>query len=259
MPDNDDFDGENEGSDELSERPAGLADVIELNASPAARRQLTEDAWNRLVEGFRKTPGQYRPAAQFAGVDQRTAKKAYHQGLAWPLCARKPIWVILEDERKENAKIAAVIVACETPAGASDGARASAEPGVSATRTEKIRTRADEIRMVRTARTNTIGLLASTTVLLKAGIRLSEEAAKVMVQAATAGGQDPGKVVKLLKDLAALNEAGAKSAKAALAMERILSGENPTGDVGEMTAEQAQEELVAMERALTARREKQQA
>lgn len=57
---------------------------------------LTQLTYNRLVEAFRRSPGKWAFAAAEAGVDWRTAKRAWTFG--WPRRGMPPVEELLENE-----------------------------------------------------------------------------------------------------------------------------------------------------------------
>lgn len=65
--------------------------------SGMARRVITGEFYNLLLEGFRASPANAAHAARVAGCDRRTALRAWHHG--WPAFEwARPIKVVLADE-----------------------------------------------------------------------------------------------------------------------------------------------------------------
>jgi hypothetical protein len=50
------------------------------NKSKGGRRTITKETWEKLVQAFREEPGVWAHASRAAGVDRRTATKAWYSG-----------------------------------------------------------------------------------------------------------------------------------------------------------------------------------
>lgn len=218
----------------LSEEESTSPVVPIESGANAKRRRLGEPTWRALVEAFRHTSDHVVAAAR-VGVDRRTAKKAFEEGLHYLPFAQKPIKLIIDEER----------IRARHQLGAG---REPTAAEVQAAQDDAIRARADEARMVRVAKANVLGMLVVTAQLVKGGNELAGRIAaqlKTLVIPAEKG-------ARLLRDVASMARATAEAAEAVIKLERLTLGEGAPKKTGHepMTVEEAQRELAEVHTAL---------
>jgi hypothetical protein len=69
----------------------------------AGRRKYTRTEYERILQGFRETPGNYAAASKFAGCDYRMAKRAWETGWSSPKTGpipwARPVREVLAEEQ----------------------------------------------------------------------------------------------------------------------------------------------------------------
>lgn len=220
-----------------------------------ASHVIPEEVYQKLVEGFRISPGNYAGAAQFAGVNPRTAKAYWENGL--PQKGRPPIAESIRLEQ-EHARARLQELQLETERLAAEiEARRRADDKSKALE-DVNQSRVQEAQMIRMARGAATGLLVTLTSLSKGAARIGGKVQKGLEEMA----QDPkplspGEMVNLTRlvqnltgSLRQANDAAAR----AMEMERLLLGE-PTSIIGHMhladaTQEEAERRINAALKAL---------
>lgn len=222
-----------------------------LGTKPKKRdgRVLSEEKWSLLVESFVTTVGNYSQAAKLAGVDHKTARKAWNEG--YPQQGKRPIKELVEEiqHRARAATADAEVRALEKVAA--DSATRRAEDAEKARRSV-IETRREEANIVRGERANVMGLIAFTGVIMGAAMERAQVIAK-----AIQSGIDPVSNEKLtlrdqisiLRELAKLVRSAGESAMDVVKVERLLLGE-PTEIVKtKIDVEGLENAIAEMERA----------
>lgn len=105
---------------------------------------------------------------------------------------------------------------------------------------DAIRSRAEEARLVRAARSNAVGLLAVTQRMLKAAVTLSEDLEIEMSKANI----KPERAIALFQSIASTARSANETAKVSIAMERSLLGQ-PEKIIGHMHADMTTQEALA--------------
>lgn len=220
---------------------------------------ITRDRAEGLLEEFRTRPGAATTAAKRAGFNYRTAKKAWETGLTScpdPKYHRPFRDIVLEEQEEVRARIAregkeasALAVTAEA------NRRGTVQQDAIADITEQ---RAQEERLVRSARAATILLLNNVTQIAAGSTALG---AKVRQQLERHAGNSAELSMNQCKDLMSiigklgstlrqLNDAGQK----AMEMSRLLAGE-PTQIIGVAHLEsipmhEAKDRIAAAQRAM---------
>lgn len=201
-----------------------------------ARRAITKDDYDKMVAAYREVPGNFTHCARKAGCWHGTAKRAWELG--WPKNQMPPIKdVIAAEQQAARAKLQGEYETAQALAKTEvikdmvrDGAKVEAQRAEverQKAQEDSARSRAEEARMVRGSRTNSIGLLGVTAQLLQGGMKL---AAKLRQQLED-GDFEPQEAVKIINSIAAITQKQHEAAKMAMAMERLLLGE-PTEILG---------------------------
>lgn len=195
----------------------GPTTVVPFAPPDPGRRRLDEATWWKLVEAFRHQAN-HVTAAKLCGVDPRTAKRAFEDGLGYDF-ARKPIREVLLEQKAEA-----------TPAGR---AKVAGTPIDSAT--------------VRIARANVRRSLEITTSLLEGAGKLAKELEHEL--GLFTG--DPGKAVKAIRDVVAVSKLTLEAAQMVTSAEERLEHaglkERQAGADASMTHEEAEKELRELE------------
>jgi len=195
-----------------------------------------------LVNAYRRVGADHAAAASVAGVDRRTAKKAWDEGLRESF-AQKPIRQIIEEEKQL------------TRARLDNGSPPTTEE-VGLARSDAVKQRAAEANMVRASRGNVLNLLLATTKMVKGGTLLAAKLELRLEEMGASG--DINDALKALRDIAGMTTATANAANLVIRMERRLLGEGEEAgvDTDEMTPDEAIRELEYSAKALTRARVK---
>lgn len=190
-----------------------------------ARRAITQEIYNALLTAYREHPAGHGHARVAAGVDSRTAKKAWQEG--WPkLGWAPPIKGVVEEEQKEARARLAVEQAKATNAAMKAGA-ALPQGLQGAAKEDALDSRVKEAQLVRLARDNTLLLLGSVQGLLKGTFELSKQAKDLVVEAKLSPMQLSRFYANVAKVAHEANDAG----RLAMHLERQLVGA-PTEIIG---------------------------
>lgn len=194
------------------------------------RNEMNRVKYEKIVSAFRDEPGHFSKAGAKAGVDPRTAKKAWLRG--WPNLDLPPIKQVILDEQMESRASAERERRNEQREEAERALQREVEIKDRA-RSDAIAARKAEADLVRANRGNTIALASLTGRVLRSALSGMEE-----IQKSFAAGQDvDGKkltvpqMVNLMDRIARTTERVTRAARDTMAMERILLGE-PTEVIG---------------------------
>ena len=170
-------------------------------------------------------------AAREAGVDRRTAKKAWEAGLPYSW-GKTPIRQIVQAEqtaaRARLEQSGPAVIPAETAGLAQADAAKSREA---------------EARMVRAARGNAIRLLEISSSMLRGGVEMAK---KLEARLPALGDEDIELASRILRDVAALTRTTAVVAAVVIKMENMVLGPNKRSadvSVDAMTPEEAVREL----------------
>lgn len=201
-------------------------------------RKLTEDDYNKIIEAFRQHPNQPYLAAKLAGVDGRTANRAWERG--WPKNGWEPVKVVLEREKLKARADMLNRTAVQ---------RATLEKEREDAIKQASQSRAQEGQMVGLARTGALQALAVASQLIASGRQLATLAKrKIEEEALRPDGDDKQltavKSVDLLGKIVSLQAQINSLAHEAMEMERLHLGE-PTASINVVhhTTEMSYEEL----------------
>ena len=201
-----------------------------------AKRPITKEIYDKLLESFRSHPGEFARAGRAAAVDSRTAKRGLEKG--WPKqnSSWVPISEVLEAEvlatrahlrevaQRERIPAEAIALQAEREKAAADALEA----------------RGQEAQMVRILRTDVTNQLAAVARLLPGMGKWTQWAAETMKT------DDPKSIREVTKMMDAISKVTDRTATAAdrvMAMERRLLGQ-PEMVVGHVMADITMEEAV---------------
>lgn len=200
-----------------------------------ARRAISYDDYQKLIDAFRATPGQPAVASRAVVMDVRTARKAWEVGLPHLGSWARPIKAIFEEEKVRARAILAETKVGEAKVQVLGIADRAKEDAASA--------RAGEAAVVRTARLNALGLLAATNRMVAAVVNKFSPRFEGLLDALLPK-LDPNtgeaidvkpehaeRIMKVLLRLSAIVRQGHEASLTALQMERLLLGE-PTSILG---------------------------
>lgn len=209
-----------------------------------AKRSITHEMYQALVDGFRQQPGNATYAARTAGVDRRTAKRGWEQGWQKQYVWAQPIREVIREEMA-NARKARL--------EAQEAERFDQEKEREKARTAAIKAAQEEAQAVSIARTNSIGAGMIVGSLMRALVPLTKQIETALANPATQ--LAPNQIAKMLADMANVTRHSNEAMRTALELERLRLGE-PTniggiqGQLDDLTTEEAVEELLAVQRAL---------
>jgi transcriptional regulator of acetoin/glycerol metabolism len=147
-------------------------DVVErctLTLMPAPRTPVTRKFYDKLLEAYRQTPGNASAAARRLGIDRRMASRGWSTGWVNHPWAR-PIRDVLAEEAQ-----AARIRAAQLERSVEDTDRDRAKQ-------EAIEQKAAELQLLKAARHDVLGLLASVADLTNTVRLLAQHASKIILQ-----------------------------------------------------------------------------
>jgi len=224
--------------------------------------RMQNEAAERILIAFREAPGLAQTAAKVAGVDKRTARKAWEKGLASTNNPKyhEPFSQIIEREQVEaRARLQTEETIATTKAGEIEAARrAQLQEHAQKDITEG---RVQEASMVRMARSGAIVLLNTLAQVTAGASVVGKKVRKTLEDV----GNDPNRdltlkeaneVTKTLNRLTTSLRQASDAAQKAMEMERLLLGE-PTNITGHLHVslepvpiDQARERVVQVERTL---------
>ena len=214
--------------------------------------QIDEKKYNKMLEGFRDTPGNFTRCAARSGINRVTTKKAWERG--WPDRGFRPLKdVIFEEQQAARARLATLREAeiqnlAKQQAGRDQMTRVRAED-------DAIQQRMEEVKMVRGARHTAIALMASVQQILKGAVKL---AGRVEEELAIHEPKNPREATRLFREIATTTRQAVEAAKLAQTMERSLAGE-PERYIGvqhDITLTEAADEVAKAQKAIARVRRK---
>ena len=188
--------------------------------------RLTREQYEILLTAFRDKPKNATNAAKLAGIDVRTARRAFEEGWQRPDWAR-PIKQILEEEQ---AKLRAALYEEERLKHyQAVDLRLAREKAELDAREEKLR----EAQAVRAAVTAALGALAVSGHLSQAKIKLASRASELIVHEAELGKMTWNAAIALLQKLQKLDTDAANQLKVSMDILRLHLG--PTSQFTSVT------------------------
>jgi len=210
-----------------------------------ARRKITQDFYDKLLDAYRELPAHYTNAAKAAGTTRKTSRKAWHEG--WPDKGFPPI----EQALKHEEELARAQLARAREAELTEAHETNREVRQAAA-VDAAATREREVMMVRAARENVVGFLKATNDLLHGGVILSGMIRETLDDMRANGKRPPLKTsVYLMNAMGGALRQGNEAATLALRMERLLAGE-PEAILGvqDMTVKECVREVRQAQRAM---------
>jgi hypothetical protein len=209
-----------------------------------ARRPITQEFYNAIVDGYRQQPGNASHAARYAGCDPRTARRGWSHGWIKQYAWARPIREVLREEME---------IARRDRLKAAEDERSAVEKEREESRRAAQRASEDEARAVQIARTNSIAVGALLQGLLKAMLPLSNKAQEVL--SANANALSPKEISRLISDTAAVTRHSNEAIRLAMELERLKNNQ-PSSILGvqnleDLTSEEAVDELLGIQRTLT--------
>lgn len=204
---------------------------------------ITRTQHDALLAAFRERPGTYSFAADRAGVDEKTAKKAWLEG--WPNVGNgwaRPLRVVLAEEAqtaRDEARIAAARAANLAAVPQDEIERAKAKLAA-------VQWHVREGELAHGAIVNAGGLLGIVNALLQAAVPLAQQVKAAIEKEGPALGARAG--AQLLREIGNFTRDASAAAKEAVELERLHLGQ-PGQIVGvadatkPMTLEEAAQEL----------------
>lgn len=237
-----------------------------------SRRVLSEQTLQTLYEAFRSHPGHIADARRAAGVNYRTAQKAWEQGFPGrPGWERPMSAMILEEQEAARARIKELEATIQAQAADLEARRRADEKAKAIQ--DATETRVQEGQMIRSARAGAMGLLRTLNILTMGTARIGARMKDALDALAdrvnedgspvTLSASEAGSMIQVCLKLADAMKKVVETGQTAMEMERLLLGE-PQKIVGhqqmeEMTLGQAQAELEAGQRAIERARRRQAA
>ena len=208
--------------------------------------RITQEKYDKMLEAYRQYPGGVKRCARAAGVDPRTARKAWHMG--WPDRLLRPIKEVHHEEQlaararlaqhrdEELKRLAAV------QAGTEQLDRVRAEE-------DAIASIEEETKMVRASRHSAMALQVILQRLLRGSATLAE---RIEEQLATMELRSPKELVSILRELASVTKAANESSRLAQQMEAALVGrpDQYIGIASDTSPQEAAAEVAAAQRAI---------
>ncbi len=219
-----------------------------------ARRAVTQDLYDLLLQGFREAPGNASHAAKVAGCDRRMAKRGWEEG--WPAASwARPIRERIHEERQAARAQAATLEREAQEAQASERAKAAREAA---------EVLAQEGQLMKVGRNDVLGVLVIAAQMLPAMRALAERLKDQLLNPALdpVTGQpaplNPKEVLAIFRGYAAIAGRGVDAATKLIELERLRRGD-PSEilriDVEPASLEDATAELAAASDALARAKE----
>lgn len=219
-----------------------------------ARRRITQELYDCMLDGFRKYPQESKKVHEYIINDPRsggiislpTIQKAYYKG--WPKYDMPPIKDILEQETLDARRVANRLAAQEDRLLLG----IDVPPEDDLDNRERIRqdaiiARAAEAKIVKESRKNVIELLTSSKELLEGFTHLAKEVNVYLKTATVDSIEDARTAGNLLWRLATTSKSATEAGMRVLQMERLLLGQPMeiigTKDLEEISDEEALREL----------------
>lgn len=204
-----------------------------------AKRPITNELYNALLQSFRQYPAEYARAGRAAACDSRTASRAWHQGWVKQNPNWAPISKVLEEEQlsaRAQMQNQTAVVAEQQRTAESLQMQAEREKAAA----DALEARGQEAQMVRILRTDVTNQLAAVARLLPGMGKWTQWAAETMKDSDPKSIRD---VTKMMDAISKVTERTATAADRVMAMERRLLGQ-PEMVVGHVMAEITMEEAV---------------
>lgn len=235
------------------------------------KRPITKELFQRLIESYRSAPQNHKRAAELAGCDGRTAKRAWELGFSWAReesGARRPIReIIAEEQELARARLdeERLVVAKQA---AVEEAQRKAEIREKAAR-DATDARVQEAQLVRLARTASLQLLGTLTRVSTGAAKVGEHIARSLDELASVdpATQLPKKLTalemsaltRLMNSLTTSLRQANEAASRAMEMERTLLGE-PSKIIGhvhvDLDMNEAADRIAVAQRAIDRARAK---
>lgn len=197
-----------------------------------ARKRITIEDFDQLIEAYRMAPDNHLHAHQWTGIARATCKKAWERGYP-AFYGGKSIKHLFEEEAKEARRRLLAEQAL---------ARSAAEQERIDARRQAIEARIEEGKMVGASRQSVLRMLQSTSGLAQVSNRMVQEAANLLaVEFARPPSErelGPTALVKLTERVAKLLKQTVDSAHEVMVMERLYLGQ-PTDIIGITSADDA--------------------
>jgi hypothetical protein len=196
---------------------------------------ITDELYNRLLEAYRETPGNYTKAAKAAGCGFKMARSMWlrggaHQGIAYSWA--HPICQVLESEQEE-----ARVAAAEREVEERETLR---EQG----RQEAVKARTEEVKSLHFARGNATAALAVVGRLVMGAVKLADAVKDQLIIDATNKNLDVGKTIRVLESIAKIHKQCTDANHRVLQTGHLIAGK-PTDILG--LADEPAENLTAAE------------
>lgn len=207
---------------------------------------ITQEKYDKMLEAFRQYPGGVKRCARAAGVDPRTARKAWNTG--WEDRLLRPIKDVYHEEQlaararlakareEELAKLAAMQAGTEQL----DRERA---------RDDSIASIEEETKMVRASRHSAMALQVILQRLLRGSATLAE---RVEEQIGAMTLKNPKELIAILKELSTVTRQANEAARLAQQMEHSLVGKPDQwlGIASDTSPQEAAAEVALAQRAI---------
>lgn len=180
--------------------------------------RITQEKYDKMLEAFRQYPGGVKRCARAAGVDPRTARKAWNEG--WEDRLLRPIKDVYHEEqlaaraRLAQAREDELKRLAATQAGTEQLAKERA-------RDDSIASIEEETKMVRASRHSAMALQVILQRLLRGSATLAE---RVEEQIGIMTLKNPKELIFILKELATVTRQANEAARLAQQMEHSLVG-----------------------------------
>lgn len=183
-----------------------------------ARRAITKEFYDALVQGFAAHPGNAAAAARAAGCDPRTAKRAWVIG--WPQYEwARPIKTVIA-EQQAAARALAEQREREREQAEREGHRQAAANVATKAMMDAAREREVDGQVARAAKQNALAAQATAMNLLKRGHKISEELTVDELRKLSTRDR-----VRALKVIAEFAQTATLTSEAAIKLERTIMGE----------------------------------
>lgn len=218
--------------------------MSDVCSSRRGRRPVTREMYDLLIDGYREQPGNASFAARAAGCDRRTAARGWNKGWLdlknheWAVPIRDVIKNEMLSARAERQRLQEK----EKEAVALERSRA---------RQDAVKSAGEEAQAAQVARTSAIAMGGVAQSLIRTLLPLLKKLPELVEKADLTAKE----TIKAIGDTAFIVRSTNDSIRTSLEIERIRLGE-PTDIIGiqsqleEVTAEEAVEELLGIERTL---------
>lgn len=208
-----------------------------------AKRIMTKEIFDLIVQAYREQPENASHAARLAGVDRRTATKAFEVGCPGKTWGR-PIKDILAEE-KEQARLEKVRLAeAERKAAAGDRNKI---------KQDAIKANAEEALAGNISRANAIGFSRIVSKIVLITQNVVKELEKMFADPNQLAKMSAKEMMRIISQVAYIVQKGEETVKMAMEIERLRVG-NPlsvlAGNVENLSTEEAVKELENLSKTL---------